>query len=27
MNYKRQKARELMQLQADAFLQKQKGVL
>jgi hypothetical protein len=27
MNYKRQKARELMQLQADAFLQKQKGIL
>lgn len=27
MNYKRKKARELMQLQADAFLQKQKGLL
>lgn len=27
MNYKRKKAKELMQLQADAFLQKQKGVL
>lgn len=27
MNYKRQKARELMQLQADAFLQKHKGIL
>ncbi len=27
MNYKRKKAMELMQLQADAFLQKQKGVL
>lgn len=27
MNYKRKKAKELMQLQADAFLQKQKSVL
>ncbi len=27
MNYKRKKARELMQYQADAFLKKQKGVL
>lgn len=27
MNYKRQKARELMQHQADAFLKKQKGIL
>lgn len=27
MNYKRKKARELMQHQADAFLKKQKGVL
>ena len=27
MNYKRKKARELMQHQADAFLNKQKGVL
>ena len=27
MNYKRQKARELMRHQADAFLKKQKGVL
>ncbi len=27
MNYKRKKARELMQLQADAFLKKQKGIL
>jgi len=27
MNYKRKKARELMQHQADAFLKKQKGIL
>jgi hypothetical protein len=27
MNYKRKKARELLQNQADAFLNKQKGIL